>query len=96
MKKKTKKEPPAELSEAYVINAYKDAIEEDEDTDVHVRFDGYRIGLSFNDGNGYLIIFDELLSALNELADDAGWEEQGVEELEELAKTARKVLSAKK
>lgn len=27
-----------ELSEAYVTNAYKDGIEEDEDTDVHVRF----------------------------------------------------------
>ena len=53
MKKKSTKETPTELSEAYVINAYKDGIEEDEDTDVHVRFDGYRIGLSFNDGNGY-------------------------------------------
>lgn len=92
MKKKSTKETPTELSEAYVINAYKDGIEEDEDTDVHVRFDGYRIGLSFNDGNGYLIIFDELLSALNELADDAGWEAQGVEELEKLLKAAQKVL----
>jgi hypothetical protein len=95
--KKPKEEARVELSEAYVIEADKDGLpEEEEGLDVAVSFDGFRFCLDFDDGNKYLIIFDRFLSALNELADDAGWEEEGVEELEQLAKTARKVLSAKK
>lgn len=98
MKKKSTKETPTKLSKSYVIEAFRFDLEDEEeaDQDVSVRFDGYRLGLEFDDGSEYLIIFDRLLSALNELAEEAGWEEQGVEELEQLAKTARKVLSAKK
>jgi len=78
---------------SFLVNCQNENIEDDEESaeDVGVTFDGFRIGLSFEDGGKYNMIFDQFLSALNRMADDAGWEEQAVEELEQLLKAARKM-----
>jgi hypothetical protein len=72
----------------YTIPADKDGL--DKDFDVDVSFDGYRLGLSFEDGNKYLIILDELLAVLNSAAEEVGCEEAGIKELEQFLKTVQK------
>ena len=76
--------------EGYVIPYAKEPLENEEDLDVTVYFDGFRIVLDFEDGGKCYIIFDQLLCALNRAADKAEWKEQAVEELEKLLKSAQK------
>lgn len=63
--------------------------DEPEDLDVGVSFDGYRLCLNFEDGDECLIIFDELLSAINAVAEYGCESEEAMEGLEALLTRAK-------